>query len=116
MSNERALGDHLGYLAYHIEALSRRDTDLAAELAAIKKETDSRDERIKAERNALKDYCSDVADRLAKLEEQGENCFEDATDTTRERATEIRDSAVAVHLDQADIPDTGFQTGNDIGE
>lgn len=116
MSNERALGDHIGYLAYHAEALSRRDADLGDELAGIKEEADSRDERLKAERTALKDYRSDVADRLAKIEEQVEKCFEDATDTTRERATEIRDSAVTVHLDEADVPDTGFQTGNEIGE
>lgn len=116
MSNERALGDHFGYLAYHIEALSRRDDDLEDELAAIKEEADSRDDRIKAERNALKDYRADVAERLAKLEAQVENCFEDATDTTRDRATEIRDSAIATHLDEPDVPDTGFQTGNEIGE
>lgn len=116
MSNERALGDHLGYLAYHIEALGRRDEDLGEELAAIKKNADSRDERRKAERTALKDYRSDVADRLAKLDVQVENCFEDATETTRDRATEIRDSAVSVHLDEPDLPDTGFQTGNEIGE
>lgn len=115
MSNERALGDHLGYLAYHIEALARRDDDLGDELATIRDEADSRDERIKAEHSALKDYYDDVSDRIDKLEEQVENCFEDATDTTRERATDIRDSAVATHLNEDDVPDTGFQTGNEIG-
>lgn len=116
MSNERALGDHLGYLAYHIEAISRRDDDLKSKLVTIREETDSRDERIKAERNALNEYHNDVSDRLAKLEEQVENCFEDATETTRERATDIRESAVATHLDENGVPDTRFQTASDIEE
>ena len=116
MSNERALGDHLGYLAYHIEALDRLDADLETELAAIREEADSQEERIKSERNALKDYRDDVSNRLVKLETQVENCFEDATETTRKRATDIQESAAATHLDEAEVPDTEFQTANDIGE
>ncbi|WP_049972511.1 hypothetical protein [Haladaptatus cibarius] len=116
MSNERALGDHLGYLAYHIEALDRRDEDIEQELATIREEADSKDERIKAEHKALKDYRDDVSDRIAKLEAQVENCLEDATETTRDRAKEIRESATATHLDEPEIPDAGFQTANDIGE
>jgi hypothetical protein len=48
MSNERPLGDHLGHLVYHIEALARRDEDLGSELATLCKEADSQDKRIKA--------------------------------------------------------------------
>ena len=115
MSNERALDDHLGYLAYHIEALARSEDDREAELANIRDDADSQDERIKAERNALKAYFDDVSDRLVKLDKQVENCFEDAPETTRERATDIRESAISSHLDEADVPDTDFQTGSEIG-
>jgi predicted nucleic acid-binding Zn-ribbon protein len=114
MPNDRALGDHLGYLAYHVEALQRRDADLERELAKIDRDTNSKDEQIRKERAALKDYRSDVRARLTKLDEQAENCFEDATDTTRERAFEIRDSAVSTHLDETEVPDAEFQSASDL--
>lgn len=114
MSNERALGDHLGYLAYHVEALSRRDEDLVSDLETIRDQSDSEDDRIRKERNALIEYRKDVSQRIEKLDEQASNCFEDATETTRDRATEIRDSAVAAHLDETDVPDTGFQSASDL--
>lgn len=61
-------------------------------------------------------YRDEVANRLVKLNEQTENCFEDAPETRQERGTEIRESADATHLDENDVPKTEFQTANNIEE
>lgn len=114
MGNDRALGTHLGYLAYHVEGLSRRRDELTDELEDIRENADSRDERIKKERSALKDYRSDVSHRIDKLEEQIANSIEDAPETAHDRAIEIRESAITTHLEEDDAPDAGFQTASDL--
>jgi F0F1-type ATP synthase membrane subunit b/b' len=84
------------------------------ELETIRDQTDSEDARIRKERRALKAYREDVASRITKLEEQSDNCVEDAPDTARERAEEIRESAITTHLDDPDVPDTGFKSASDL--
>lgn len=116
MNNDRALGDHLGYLAYHVEALEQRHEELVNELKEIRDTVDDEDEQVAAERSALLEFRADVARRVAKLEEQAENSIEDAPETAHDRAMEIRESAISTHLEPDDPPDTDFQTATSFSD
>jgi len=115
MSNDRALGEHLGYLAYHIDALREREDNLESDLASARADADTDLERVKAERAVLGKFREDVTRRLAKLDAQMEKSLEDAPETAHERATEIRTSAGHAHLtDEEEQQGAAFQTASDL--
>jgi len=64
MTDKRAAGDHLGYVAYHIEAISRRDEELEDEIKEIRKEFGGEWDRIREDRKALKRFRHDIQKRL----------------------------------------------------
>jgi predicted ATP-binding protein involved in virulence len=114
MANENALGSHFGYLAYHVEALSRREEELNDTLQQIDEKPISGTEQKLEERKALKEFKQDVTERIQQLEKQVANSLEDAPETTHEKAIEIRESAINTHLEEDEIPDTGFDTASEL--
>lgn len=108
-------GTHLGYLEYHIEALSDEMDELDEKLAEIRRSS-AGDEQYRRERSALLSFRQDVAKRIKKLSEQSEGVMEHTSDDVREVWERQFESAYSTHQEDGadELPDeVGFKRASE---